>query len=916
MRVLVVVPRFVPTPGDYYSFPLGLAYITSALKQAGHQVFGLNLNHRIGETKELVADAVRTFGAEVCASGSLSPYLPEVKRIFLGARNGNNHIVNIAGGGVVSSDPEVSPQIMDIDYGVVGEGEITICELLDILQRGSDPGKCKGIVFRNRKGEIVETESRPSVMDLSEFAWPDYETLGFSECLHLRRPLDNNLLQAHNNNAPRAIDMISSRSCPYSCTFCFHPVGKVYRERPLDEFFAELETLIAKYQINGVGILDELFSLRRARLLEFCERIKPLGLSWLVQLHTHSVDKEVLAAMSGAGCSFISYGIESMNQKVLISMQKKSKRERIETTLQQTYDAKLGIMGNLIFGDSAETLETANDTMSWWAHNRNYQISLSRLGVYPGSPDYIVAVRDGMIPDRAVYANELPIYLNISNMNDANLDGITFQAFLHQQTLLNIAPVMKFARSKQQIEGRDTAYDFKWRCPRCDHVNSYEQCVLNDEHQKSILVFCRSCRSRSDIQNLVAYDKVSDGILSLEGVKKRVRSLLENTSKLVQAHAFEKHQDPIEELRNAGREVGDDPFEPARHARFADALEAIGAIGAARLHFEQAVSLAPRSAEFADKLATLKRRPDYAEKCETYFVSFSDAPPAYRRSREVASYDRKREPAFPVYSRAGNRTVAPSALHFPYAKLPSVPSLQSMQCSGIWNDGWMAESAVMRLARRTQPARFVVAGMMPWNPKTLGVSQLVVRIDGVEKARHSLTQGPFFIPMNLEPSEKPIWVEIQADGAIPLGSGDHRSVSVRLTRIGWSDSGQTFPLEFRPTPETVASVDPIGLWTDGWSATRSELTLASGGDGILTIKGMIPNLKYQFATKLAVTANETQIGTITIVPGDVAVQFPVPASVMPRRIVLDFADGQGLPSPDDRSVGMMVHAISLSAAAS
>jgi len=674
VRVLVVVPRLVATPGDYYSFPLGLAYITSALRQAGHQVFGLNLNHRSGEVDELVVAAIRAHAAEVCATGSLSPFLSEVKRIFKAARSANKQILNIAGGGVVSSDPEVSPYIMDIDYGIVGEGEVTICELLEKLQQQSDPSACAGIVYRNAKGEIVKTGDRSPVMDLTQFAWPDYETLGFSEMLHLRRPLDHHFFQSQNDNAPRAVDMITSRSCPYSCTFCFHPVGKVYRERPLDEFFAELNSLIARYRVNMVSILDELFSLRRARLLEFCDRIKPLHLNWLVQLHPHSADKEILGAMRDAGCSYISYGIESMNQSVLVSMQKKSKRERIERTLQDTYDAKIGIQGNLIFGDTAETLETANDSMSWWAHNRKYQVYLSRLQVYPGSPDYIVAVRDGMISDRVAYANDLPLYLNISNINHDNLDGLSFQADIHGRTLLNIAPVKGFKRSKRQIEGRDSAYDIAWSCPRCEHVNHYDQCVLRPDHGKSLRVFCRSCRSRWDIRNFAAYGEIADppanaslaaGMLRI--IKRLARyakcaagraalpSRLQRRPSLSPAEVVKKAQDKIEELRKAGLSVADDPFIAARHVRFADALAEVGALGAARLHYEQAISLSPHSPEVAANLDALKRRPDYDAKSEIYFVSFSDAPPPYRKSREVVCYDRKREPAFPVYSRSANR---------------------------------------------------------------------------------------------------------------------------------------------------------------------------------------------------------------------------------------------------------------------
>ena len=647
MRVLVVVPRYVSAPGDFYQLPLGLAYITAALKQAGHQVAGINLNHRVGPTEQLVADAVRAHGAEVCATGSLSSFLPEVKRVFIGARSANRQIINIAGGGVVSSDPEVGPSIMDIDYGVVGEGEVTICDLLDTLWHGKDPAEVKGIVYRNRTGEIVQTPHRPPVMDLTQFARPDYDTLEYAETLKWRRPLDEYYLQAENNNNPRPIDVISSRSCPYSCTFCFHPIGKVYRERPLDEFFSELNGLVEKYQVNTVTILDELFSLRRARLLEFCERIKPLGVNWLVQLHPHSADPEVLKAMRDSGCMYISYGIESMSPPVLVSMQKKSKRERIEQTLKQTFDAKIGIQGNVLFGDTVETLETANETMSWWANNRQYQVYLSQIQVYPGSPDYIVAVRDGMIADRAKYAEELTVNINIANINDVNREVLRFQADTHNQTLMNVAPIKSFRKSAQQIEGRHPAYDIVWTCPRCDHINAYQQCVVRPDQGKKIRILCRSCRSRWDIQNYVAYGTLVDGTLNHDAV----RGLLQQQT----TYTFRKHVDPVSEMHAAGVDLREDPFAALRHVRFADALVGIGALAAARLHYEQAIQLMPNAPVLKQRLAALLARPDYVGKEEIYFVSLSNDPPRYRRSRDVANYERKREPAFPVYGRAGNR---------------------------------------------------------------------------------------------------------------------------------------------------------------------------------------------------------------------------------------------------------------------
>lgn len=690
MRVLVVVPRFVRSFGDFYQFPLGLAYIAAAAKKSGHTVYGLNLNHVFGSEVELVEAKVRELSIDACLTGGLSPFLPAVRKIFVGARYGNKDILNIAGGGVVSSDPLISLDLMDIDVGVIGEGETTIREVLNCHERGLDLAQVEGIVYRNKKGEVVQTAHRKPIMDLSQIAWPEYDLLGFGEHLHLQRPLDHHFFQTHRDSKPRAIDMITSRSCPFMCTFCFHPVGKVYRVRPLYDFFNELKRYIDKYQINMVAILDELFCLRKKRLLEFCERIKPLNVQWMVQLRVKIADDNViLDAMSDAGCSYISYGIESMNETVLLSMRKKNKKSQIMSALHRTYDRRIGIQGNLIFGDTAESLETANESMSWWAHNRKYQVYLSRVQVFPGSPLYIMAVRDGLIADRLEFSEKLPIELNISNMNTSNMSEMLFQLRVHGTTLLNLAPVKHFEKSETQIDGRDTAFDIVWNCPRCKHTNNYKQSVLRPDHLHFIRVFCRECHSRWDIENKAF------GLLSLSADLESCQEVVPNPAlagggsnlgageifssfnydmlrqwakrKLVAQYVYEKESDPLMEIHRAGNDLQENPFDPDRHVRFANAFRDVGAFGAARLHFQQAIDIchySTRSGVFNRNFSLLKYQkllkelmsdPEYSKYSETYFGSYSNDLPPYRPSRANGSYREKHEPEFPTFNRALSR---------------------------------------------------------------------------------------------------------------------------------------------------------------------------------------------------------------------------------------------------------------------
>ena len=665
MHILLVVPRYSTTWGEFYQFPLGLGYIAAAMKGAGHTVTGLNLNHHQGPADAIIAAKVAAIDPDVCATGALSPFLPLVKTIFDAARRAKPGIINIAGGGVVSGEPGVILDVADIDYGVVGEGELTIIELLECLENSRDLHAVQGIVFRDRHGKTVQTPERPQIMDLGKVAWPDYEVLECGQNVSQQRALDSYFFHSHPESRPRAIDMITSRSCPFKCTFCFHPTGKTYRERPLDDFFEELDTLVARYQINMLGLIDELFSLKRQRLLEFCERIKPYNLKWMVQLHVNSAKEDTVRAMRESGCSYISYGIESMSQPVLESMQKKSKTPRINSALDLTRTHRIGIQGNLLFGDSAETLETANESMRWWAANRHHQINLTPLMVFPGSPDYLAALRDGLIDDRdrAKYIQDIPPEFNISRMNDKNMEMVRFQVWVFAHTLLNVAPLKSFRLSDVQIPDRASAYDIVWDCPNCSHQNDYLGVVLPPDSGHSIRLTCRECATRWDVENR-AYKPPENTITNsrrrtylrlTKALFKKIRQrkyreiadklltvVIARVPRPLRTMELSRKLTPTEHvLKSLGSALGADPFNPERHDDFADALCEIGAFGAARMHYQQALALKPDDERAAAGIAFIDSPRVSEQQRAAYFISWSDEPAPARHEISATSPNEK-----------------------------------------------------------------------------------------------------------------------------------------------------------------------------------------------------------------------------------------------------------------------------------
>lgn len=657
-KVLLVVPRYGKI-GDFYQVPLGLAYIASAIKSTGCDVVGLNLNHEVGDVAELVKNKVRKEKPQVIATGGLSVFIDQIREIVNSAKSEAADIFTIAGGGVVSGEPDVILDALGVDVGVINEGEETVVEILKTLNLGGDISGIQGVVVRTINGRVRRNGERPQRKDLENISWPDYRVLDLHKSIKNQKVLDSYFFHMAPNNEPRSLDMISSRSCPFKCTFCFHPTGKEYRERPMDDFFAELETVIKEFNVNMVGIVDELFSLKRRRLLEFCERIKPFNVKWMVQLHVNSASEETLRAMADSGCVYISYGIESMSQPVLDSMQKKSKIARVEEALALTQKYKIGIQGNLLFGDSAETLDTANESMHWWSQNRRYQINLTPLIVFPGSPDYLAAVRDGLIKreDREAYVRDIPTDLNISSMNNRNMDMVRFMVYVYFESLFRIARVIRFEQVDEDPH-RGAIYDCDWVCGTCSSENKYENFIIPQDCKHTIRMTCRSCGERFDVEN-----KPFRALHDAREVKAEARKLLEQAiglnklgrfqeahdhanralgmgdhfidARLFLAEFYDVHGPQEHCLRSYGSAVSTDPFRADLHFVYARALHKLRLNGGALLHIDQAISLSPN---YGDAQA-LKHKILSAHQSDSslghYFGSWSDDPPPSRINRQA-----------------------------------------------------------------------------------------------------------------------------------------------------------------------------------------------------------------------------------------------------------------------------------------
>jgi radical SAM superfamily enzyme YgiQ (UPF0313 family) len=188
-----------------------------------------------------------------------------------------------------------------IDVIAYGEGELSAPPLMGALRNGGDLAAVPGILFR-RDGRISRTPPPPRIHDLDALFLPDYGKI------------DYRLYAASN--------MITSRGCPYLCSFCsVAPVwGRAPQFRSPESIVSEMKLLHERYGVGLFLFQDEFFVNSRERVLAFCGGLKKAGLAgvkWKAFARINLTDPEVLKAMASAGCVEIRYGIESGSDSVL-----------------------------------------------------------------------------------------------------------------------------------------------------------------------------------------------------------------------------------------------------------------------------------------------------------------------------------------------------------------------------------------------------------------------------------------------------------------------------------------------------------------------------------------------------------------------------------------------------------------------
>lgn len=384
------------------SYHLGLCYIKACLRQAG---FSDVKYHDVSrKDAAYLKQLIQTEHPDVigisCYTDSrhntfatanlIKSLRPECKIIIGGAH------VTAMGGRILNTAP-------DVDVLCIGEGERTMVEFCKALESGGDLSKVAGIVYR-KDNEIITTPPRHFIENLDEIPFPDYEGLD----IHQYRVWVFSFLYGK----PYA-QLISARGCPYGCIYCATSnFWKKCRMRSPDNVLDEVQWLKERYGFKNFNFADDLFTFNKKRTLEICKGMVDRGMeiSWCALSRADHLDRELVQAMSEAGCKGIQFGIESGSDRILAELGKKETVAEYAEAFALCKEFNIETLMNLIVGSPCENTESLQATKDLILKLKPTFISLSSLRVFPGTALFKRGVKEGLF-DEDVFLRGEPKYL-------------------------------------------------------------------------------------------------------------------------------------------------------------------------------------------------------------------------------------------------------------------------------------------------------------------------------------------------------------------------------------------------------------------------------------------------------------------------------------------------------------------------
>lgn len=393
--------------------PMGIAYLAAFIRdeydvklvdsvvEGYHQIRDRGeMLVEYGLDDDSLAERIRSYDPDVLGVSCLfSSQFGAVRRLTKIARQINPEVVTVTGGAHPSFLSEKClNSAPDLDFIVIGEGELTFKDLLDSLRDGSDYTDIDGLAFREN-GRVRVNEKTRLIEDLDTLPFPARDMLPLEKYFKYAVPM------AHSHKSTRNVPIATSRGCPFRCTFCSScNHWRKYRVRSVENVLAEMDELKYRYGVEELKFEDDNLTAdkKRARALFQGMIDRKYNFTWNTPngIAVWTLDDEIMDLIKASGAFELTLAIESGNQWVMDNIIKKPlKLEKVVPAAEMARKRGIDLTAYLIIGLPGETIEQIRDTFDIVKKAKIYKFAPFLYTPLPGSELFYKCIEMGLIDE-------------------------------------------------------------------------------------------------------------------------------------------------------------------------------------------------------------------------------------------------------------------------------------------------------------------------------------------------------------------------------------------------------------------------------------------------------------------------------------------------------------------------------------